>query len=129
MRRALKIIVLVIAVVAASILAWRRFLDPNLPVEKITLLIQQEIPKGSTKARVYDFLDARSIPSSGYDVGPDPFYGLPSASRERKRYVTARIPVRGALPIFGDYDIQIVFYFDEDQRLSDYKLQQLYDGP
>ncbi len=129
MLRTARIITILTAVVLVSVAIWQRFLDPDVPVKKLTRAMEREIPAGSTKARIYEFLEAEHFAFSGYNVGPDPLYGLPEARRERKRYVTARIPVRGVIPYFGDYDIRLVFYFDEEELLSAYELQQLYDGP
>jgi len=103
--------------------------EPGIPLRKLTGSIEREIPAGSTRERVSEFLEARHFAFSGYNVEPDPLYGLPTESRERKRYITARLPVRNAVPFFADYDIRIVFYFDKEELLSEYKLQQLYDGP
>jgi hypothetical protein len=114
---------------AASIIIWQRLLDPDIPLKKLTGSIEREIPAGSKTERVFEFLEARQFAFSGYNVGPDPLYGLPNESRERKRYITARLPVRSAVPYFDDYDIRIVFYFDEKELLSEYRLQQLHDVP
>ena len=112
-------------IVTLVITASRR---SSVTLEGIDELIRSEIPIGSSKEQVYDFLDSRQIPSKGYDVGPDPLYGLPERLRERKRYVTARIPQRPD-PAVSEYDIRIVFYFDETLRLIDYKPQQLDNVP
>lgn len=128
MPRAIKVIAILISVVIASVVIWQQLLDPDLPMKKLTKRIERQIPVGSTKGRVYEFLESEHFGFSGYNVGPDPLVGLPSESIERKRNVVAWTPVR-KMPYFGDYDIRIVFYFDEEELLSDYKLQQLYDGP
>jgi hypothetical protein len=128
MTRAIKVIAILIAIILASVVIWRQLLDPDLPVKKLTKRIERKIPVGSTRVRVNEFLESEHFGFSGYDVGPDPLVGLPSESIERKRYVVAWTPVR-TMPYFGDYDIRVVFYFDEEELLSDYKLQQLYDSP
>ena len=91
-------------------------------VQKIANQIRKELPQGSSKQQVYDFLNSRKIPSSGYDAGPDPLAGLPDKDRQWRRYVVAWIPK-------GDYRIMIYFYFDEDQNLDTFILQRLDDVP
>jgi hypothetical protein len=91
-------------------------------------LIKKEIPFESSHLKVCEFLNSRKINSSGYNVGLDPLYGLPTSKQERKRYITARIP-ENPDPSRSRYDIFVVFYFDEDQNLIDYKLQQLDNVP
>ena len=39
------------------------------------------------------------------------------------RYVVAWTPVRHMLS-FGDYELRVAFYFDEEELSSDHKLQQ-----
>jgi hypothetical protein len=129
MRRAIRVIAILISVVIVSVVIWQRLLDPDAPVKKLTKRIGREVPAGSTKSRVYEFLESERFGFSGYDVGPDPLVGLPEARRERKRYIIAWKPVSGVMPYFGDYDMRIVFYFNEEELVSAYKLQQLYDGP
>jgi hypothetical protein len=91
--------------------------------------IERQIPVGSTKSGVYDFLETGHFAFSGYNVGPDPFK-LPSENPERKRYITATVPVNGIILAYFGYDqIQMVFYFDEEELLSDYKLRPIYDVP
>lgn len=97
-------------------------------LQEVDDLIKREIPIGASKNEVYEFLNSRKINSSGYDVGPDPLYGLLDTARKRSRYVTAIIPQQPD-PNLSDYDIRIVFYFDENLRLIDYKLQQLDNVP
>src|ERR1700730_16946799 len=78
-------------IVTLVITASHRF---SVTLQGIEEMIRKEIPLGSSKEQVYEFLDSRQIPSKGYDVGPDPLIGLSERLRERKRYVTARIPQR-----------------------------------
>ena len=92
-------------IMTLAITASRR---SSVTLEDIDELIRSEIPIGSSKEQVYDFLDSRQTNSSGYDVGPDPQYGLPDNLRERKRYVKARIPQLPD-PAASEYDICIVF--------------------
>jgi hypothetical protein len=127
--RVIKSIAILIAIVVTATVIWQRLVDPKIPLRELTRSIEQEIPAGSTTVRVSELLEARHFVFSGYNVGPDPLYGLSNERRERKRYITARLPVRSAVPYFGDYDIHIVFYFDEKELLSEYRLQQLSDGP
>jgi hypothetical protein len=100
----------------------------DITLQSVDELIKREIPIGASKKKVDEFLESRKIRYSGYNVGPDPLFGLPEDQRERKRYVTARIPQKPD-PSASEYDIRIVFYFDEDYRLIDYKLQQLDNVP
>ena len=96
--------------------------------DEIDELIRRELPTGSSKLKVYDFLDSRVISSSGYQVEPDPLDSCPSEDEQKKRYVTASIPVRSGLPFRPD-SVKIVFYFDEEGRLIEYKLREHYDVP
>jgi hypothetical protein len=105
------------------------FLSPSPTLGDVDSLIKKELPIGCSKDQVYSFLEARAIASGAYNVGPDPFLGLPMQERERKRYVTGWIPVSSSLPFVPSYHISIVFYFDEEQNLSGYNLQKLDDVP
>jgi hypothetical protein len=91
-------------------------------VAEVNEEIRMELPQGSTKQQIYDFLNSRKIPSAGYDAGPDPLAGLPDEDRQWRRYVIAWIPKR-------DYRIMIYFYFDENQNLDTFTLQRLDDAP
>jgi hypothetical protein len=92
-------------------------------------LIRKELPPGSTKQQVYDFLEARDIQSGAYEAGPDPYAGLPDKDRQWKRYVVAWISKKSYVPFLPDYTIKIYFYFDENQNLEEFKLQKLDDVP
>ena len=99
---------------------------PRVTMKDIDRLIQKELPIGSSKAQVYEFLNSHKIRGAAYDVGPDPYIGVSTA--ERKRYVWARIPVPGTSLFNPDSYIHIYLYFDEQQNLSDYKLKQTDDN-
>jgi hypothetical protein len=117
------IVSLVITAILLVALAYR--LSAKSELEKIDDLVRSGLSKGATKQQVYDFLDSRSIRSSPYNAGPDPLVGLPSEDRQWSRYVTARVLKRSLAPWSPDYSIHIVFYFDENEGLTDYKLQKL----
>lgn len=110
---------------AISLAALSYILFGMSEMEKVNELIRMGLPAGSTKQQVYDFLDSRSIRSCPYNAGPDPLVGLPSEDRQWSRFVTARIFKRSLAPWSPDYTIHIVFYFDENEGLIDYKLQKL----
>ena len=128
MIRPFRVIAAIIALTILSIVIWRLFLDPELPVTRLAKRIDRQIPAGSTKGRVYEFLESEHLGFSGYNVGPDPLDDPMSQSRERKRYVLAWTLVRNELT-FSDYTLRIAFYFDDEELLSEYKTQQLYDKP
>ena len=128
MPRAIRVIAFVTAVLIASVVFWRQFLDPDAPVRRLTRRIERRIPVGSTKGSVYDFLETGHFAFSGYNVGPDPIK-LPGENPERKRYITATVPVTGVMPCLSYDYIRIAFYFDEEELLSEYKLQPFSDSP
>ena len=98
-------------------------------IEEVHDLICKELPLGSTKQQVYDFLESRAIHSSQYQTGPDPLAGLPDKDRQWKRYMHAGISKQSYIPFVSNYTINIVFYFDENLKLEEFKLQKLDDVP
>ena len=120
-----------IILVLGFLVAITAFIVMNWPtvMDEIDELIRRELPKGSSKAEVYDFLDSRAIISSGYQVGPDPIDAVRANNEEKKRYVTASIPIRSWMPFQGDSHIRIVFYFDEEGSFIEHKLRRYYDVP
>ena len=110
------------------VLIFTRADTSKVTVEGIDALIRKEIPIGSSKEQVYEFLDRHQLSSTAYDVGPDPLFGLRRDEREMKRYVTATI-FENPDPARSKYHIHVVFYFDEELKLIDYKMEQLDDVP
>ena len=97
-------------------------------IEDFHSQISKELPRGSTKQQVFDFLEARRIRPGDYHAGPDPYVGLPDEDRQFKRCVRAIIVKNHKyVPFMTDYTIRIYFYFDENQNLEEFKLQRLDD--
>lgn len=114
-------------VIAASIVFFHFFSQSALA--DVHELISKELPTGSTKQQVYDFLESRAIQSGAYNAGPDPYVGLPEKDRQWKKFVVAWISKTSHVFFLPDYTIKIYFYFDENQNLDEFKLQKLDDVP
>ena len=121
-------ILFTVATVIAVPIVYLLFFSQST-LEDVHDLIIKELPPGSTKQQVYDFLEARAIQSGGYNAGPDPYVGLPDKDRQWKRYLVAWISKGSYVPFLPDYTLKIYFYFDENQTLDEFKLQKLDDVP
>jgi hypothetical protein len=115
--------------VVGVLIAMAAFILVNWPTatDEIDELIKRELPIGSSKVEVYNFMESRAIISSGYNVGPDPLDE--SEDDEKVRYVIASIPMRSSLPFQGDSHIKIVFYFDEESNYIEHKVRRYYEVP
>lgn len=90
------------------------FLRPNNPtsVAKVHQLIGSELPTGTPKNRVVQFLENRGLNYSD--------------DREEREIVTL---IRDtARDFFVVTDIQIIFEFDEQNRLQNYRVKEVYTG-
>jgi hypothetical protein len=94
-------------------------------LSEVDELIRNELPQGSSKQQVYDFLESGAIRSGAYNAGLDPFDGLAADNRQWRRYVVARINKKSYLPFKPNYTIYVYFYFDLNQNLDDFKLQKI----
>jgi len=109
----------------AAVLIWGAYIVLPSSREAVVLeQIQNELPKGSSKDQVYDFLEARAIRFTPYNAGPDPAAPLPTEEREWKRFVTASIRTRRWLPFSPSRTTYVYFFFDENQKLNDVQVEQ-----
>jgi hypothetical protein len=113
--------ILVICALASAVLAFY-FLRPksNHRLEEVTRDVQANIRVGMNRAEVESLLTQRGIEHS-YHSGVDKD-GNPNMTR------TETGMVRGK-PDFIRTDIQLLFRFDESEKLTSYSIQQVFTGP
>ena len=110
---------------AIVLAALSYFIFGKSDVERLDDLVRSGVPIGSTKQQVYDFLNANAIRSSPYNAGPDPLKSLPDELRGWRSYVEARVPKYGLTLWSPDYTIHVVFYFDMNYRVTEYKVEKI----
>ena len=98
-------------------------------VQSLGREIDKQLPHGSTKSEVLLFLDSRQITHSDLQAGTryEAHY-LPDGRRVERRSITAVVhkPYR-LFP--AEKRINIIFYFDESERLIDYDMNEYQIAP
>lgn len=85
-------------------------------IEEVETLLKSETPIGSDISDVLSFLNFRGISHSAYDDTKDD-------SSSKKRVIEASLPsVRGKRNSW--VNLRISFFFDEEKKLTDYKLEK-----
>ena len=93
-------------------------------------LIKKELPIGASKSKVIAFVDSINLDSLkvinyGYHIGkPDGTDGLEGRQNEVTGYLVAGIPKVGSNPRqLQVYNMRILFYFGEGDRLISHKIE------
>jgi len=91
--------------------------------------IKDNLPLGSSISQVMAFLKSREIEQHPYTEDLEPLFAPSEAepTPEKKRFILARIPdvKRKGL---SKWDMYVVFYFDEEGRLIEYKIKTIGTG-
>ena len=94
----------------------------NISIEELEEIIEKEAPRGSNQAQIMAFLSFRGISNSHFIEKQESLER--NSSPNSKRIISASIPnVRGKRG--AKYNIQIKFFFDEDQNLIDRKIEKI----
>ena len=102
----------------------------HLSKKSIDALIRSNLSLGATVPEVSAFLDSQQIKHSEYAEGLEPMFAPSSASPSPtfSRYVLARIP-EVKEDVLTTFDVYIIFCFDENGRMTEYKLKEVGTGP
>ena len=111
------IVVVALLVAAASIWLWQR-----VTVEKMTRLVQRELPPGTPASRLATFLDSLRISHSEVRPTSVAGTGFPHGPA-RLMHASIQDLRRGNLLADGVF---MVFRFDEQDRLIDYVVDYSY---
>jgi hypothetical protein len=84
---------------------------------------------GSSVSQVVAFLDAQKIEEFGYEQGEEPVFTPTEAhpKPETGRYVVARVR-NVETRLLNSWDLYIIFYFDGDGKLTEYKTKKIGTG-
>jgi len=108
------------AVLVASIIYRTRRVTVTVDVAKVEKDIRDHLSAGASRARVEAYLDERHIHHSYLDQSP--------AEPEYSHIELALIPESSRTWLFRG-DIQIVFRFDDQDKLTHYSVQEIFTGP
>lgn len=126
-KRKLLFLAIVIIAVSVGLFLYQR---EKVSDEEINNLIKKNLPAGSKVSEVIEFLESQKIEHFGYEQGEEPFFS-PTATQlrpEHKRFVVAKI--RNVKREFlVTWEMNIIFYFDEQDTLIDYKIKRIGTGP
>lgn len=86
-----------------------------MTVQQLEHLIQRECPIGSSRSQVVRFMDKYCTHHDGHKYPHDPEIG--GIIRDTRRG-----------DLFIEVSIQVLFYFDEQDRLVSYKIREVYTG-
>jgi hypothetical protein len=126
-----KTIILVIAwssvgLVLTHMAAQDRGKPKRVNLRELRNKIEKQLPTGSTKKEVTDFLDARRIKHG--DIVLTKYDSQYSDNGVEKRLLYASIPrIRKVLLI--EWGIYMSFRFDADDRLIEYRIRKVGTGP
>ena len=98
--------------------------------EDYKALIEKNLPLRSTPQNVVSFLDSQGIENAGYKEGLEPLFS-PTDSRpipDNKRYVVGRIR-NVESDSLTTMDMYLIFYFDSEAKLIEYKIKRVGTGP
>lgn len=112
----------------------------GITVQEVDSIIKSHIPIGSNKSEVNTFVDSLKIDSLqvenfGYqDDLTDMRYGTFDDKDKQlkgtvKGYLDARIFNTSRTLYLSQCWMDVRFYFDRDERLIDYEIHELFDGP
>ncbi len=101
----------VIIILAYPARHWLNYAQVNLTDRQAREILNRELPIGTDKSRVKQFLDAKAWPYS--DRGPS----IQSMIRDASHNFLIRT------------DIQIQLFFDSNGKLVSYELQDFHTGP
>jgi hypothetical protein len=110
------------------------FVKPKVTVKEIEQLITAEVLIGSSSREVVGFLIAHNISCRGeiYDnLEENSHFQHPKLTVSRshiKRYLSAWIPDVGGDLLYR-WDICVNFYFDAEDRLIEYLVEEVGSGP
>ena len=96
---------------------------------KLDGLIINNLPVGSSASQVIAFLNTQGIEEFGYQEGEEPVF-TPTAvhpTPERKRYVLAR-QRNVKRRVLNSWDLYIIFYFDGEDKLTQYRMKRIGSG-
>jgi len=99
---------------------WRRPADASSDIAKVESELRDRLPLGSSRATVRSYLDQRGIQHSYIDE-----------SKQTSLYNHSEMAmIRGASRMqLVRTDIQIVFKFDDHDRLLNYSMHEIFTGP
>ncbi len=101
----------------------------NAPEERLKALIRDNLPIGSSASNIVTFLESQGIEQFGLQEDEEPVF-TPSAAHakpETKRYVLGRVKnVKSTL--LKSWDLYIIFYFDRDDKLTNYEMRRIGSG-
>lgn len=103
-----------------GIIHWRRLANATTDVTKVGADLRDHLPPGSSRAAVTSYLDQRGIQHSFIDQ-----------SKETPAYNHTELAmIRGASRVqLVTADIQIIFKFDEHDRLLSHSVREIFTGP
>jgi hypothetical protein len=96
----------------------------------VEAMISDHLRDGAKVGEVTDFLDSRKIKHFGYEEGLEPIFA-PTATQirpESRRYILAKTPNLRETTL-ESWDLYIIFFFDERQTMTDYKMREIGTGP
>lgn len=97
--------------------------------QRISEMIDANLPSRASVSDVLAFLDSQQIEEFGYKEGEEPVF-IPSGDHPRpetRRYVLARIRNVNRT-LLKSWDLYIVFYFDDEQKMSEYTMKRIGKG-
>ncbi len=116
----------------SMVLVWKRLKkysipklkgEPNkLKISEVKKLIDTELPTGSTVEQVIRFLDSQGISHSDYFEREVREEESPEPVTQRLVYATIPSIERNR---FSTYDLHILFLFDEEEKMLEYKLEKV----
>ena len=128
--RWLGVIIISLLVLAIGSLLVIRDCRSGTSVEEVDSLVRTNLPPGSSAEDVFDFLDARRIEYARRVGRPSEYSELGSSDVPGNAgIIRAIIRNTGTFEFFGTTDIQVIFILDDQQKLRDQNVFEVYTGP
>ena len=119
-----KVFPLILAVIVGSGVFCTSCKENAPTVKEVEAAIKKELPIGTSKDQVLQFIKSRKFGSykfiSPYYYGPPPEKYLQTDIDES--VATGILDVRRTF--FATYSIGVIFYFDKENKLVDYKVEE-----